>query len=110
MANLGDGGAVKLFPFQMGAAGLTIISGLWLWVSQLGAAFNTHEKILLLGIAAAIVAAAIQGSLIGRARRALGETSVADAEPIIARIATVNRIAASLLLITVACMIGARLY
>ena len=110
MANLGSPEAVKLFPFQMGSAGLTVIAGLLLWYFQLGAQFYTHEQIMLAGIAAAIVAGAIQGNIIGRARRSLEGASPEARTAIIGRVTKANRIAAGLLVITVACMMIARFY
>ncbi|MEZ5778209.1 MAG: hypothetical protein R3E44_07600 [Paracoccaceae bacterium] len=109
MANLGSAEAIRLFPFQMGSAALTILAGLVLWYFQLGAQFHTHEQILLAGIAAAIIAAAIQGNIIGRARRARATTANAQTA-IVDRVTTANRVAAGLLIVTVACMMIARFY
>lgn len=110
MANLGSADAVRLFPFQMGSAALTILAGLVLWYFQLGARFRTHEQILLVGIAAAILAAAIQGNIIGRARRNSSATASAEGTLIVGRVTLANRIAAGLLIVTVACMMIARFY
>lgn len=110
MANLGGVDAIRLFPFQMGSAALTVIAGLSLWYFQLGAQFHAHERILLVGIAAAILAAAAQGNIIGRARRALAATPTGDGTAIVDRVTRANRIAAGLLMVTVACMIVARFY
>ena len=110
MANLGSIDAARLFPFQMGSAGLTVLTGLAMWAFELGAQFYTHEQILLVGIVAAVIAGAVQGNVIGRARRQLPASSPADEAAIIGRIAKANRIAAGLLLVAVACMIIARFY
>ena len=110
MANLGVAEAARLFPSQMGSATLTVLTGLAIWFFQLGSRFHTHEQILLVGIAAAIIAAAVQGKLIGRARRALAAGTPGDKTVIVARMTKANRIAAGLLMVTVACMIIARFY
>ncbi len=110
MANLGSVDAARLFPFQMGSASLTVLTGLAMWAFQLGAAFYAHEQILLFGIVAAIIAASIQGIVIGRARRQLAAAGPVDQATIVDRITKANRAAAGLLVITVACMIIARFY
>lgn len=110
MANLGSVDAIRLFPFQMGSAALTILAGLLLWYFQLGAQFHTHEQILLVGIAAAILAAATQGNIIGHARRNLSAMHPGEGTAIIDRVTKANRIAAGLLMVTVASMIIARFY
>ena len=56
MANLGSIDAARLFPFQMGSAGLTVLTGLAMWAFELGDQFYTHEQILLVGIVAAVIA------------------------------------------------------
>jgi len=110
MANLAGPEAARLFPAQMGSATLTVLTGLALWGLVIGGGFGAHAMILTIGIITAIIAAGVQGSMVGRGRRALASASAEGQAEIVARMATGNRIAAGLLMITVASMIIARFY
>lgn len=110
MANLGDASAVRLFPFQMGAATVTLATGAAMWWFQLGTGFGTHEHILLLGLATAVLAAAAQILFVGRARRALAAASPTSEAAVVGTMTIGNRAAAGLLMITVASMMIARFY
>ena len=110
MANLASMDAARLFPFQMGSAALTVVTGLALWWFQLGTNFDTHEQILAVGLVAAIIAAAAQIALVGGARSRLAASAPADDPAANANITQGNRIAAGLLMITVASMVIARFF
>lgn len=105
MANLGAPNAERIFPGQMGAAAIVVITGIVLWAVWRGAALGTSEIILLVGIACAIVAAGIQGSVIGRARRAGEITGEART-----RVVTAYRITAGLLMLTVITMVTSKFF
>lgn len=112
LANLGanaGNSAERLFPFQMGSAGLTVLTGLALWAYWRGGALGTSELILLLGILAAVVAGALQGSIIGPARRALAGANGADSA-LHDRMTKAHRAAAGLLTITVITMVISRFF
>lgn len=103
VANLGTN-AERLFPFQMGSAGLAILTGIGLWAYWRGGAFGTSEQILALGIVAAIIAAGVQGRMVGPARREIAAAPGREPE-LRPRMATANRIAAGLLMVTVVTMV-----
>ena len=109
MANLGDASAARLFPFQMGSAAVTLATGAAMWWFQLGSSFSLHEKILLVGLVAAVLAATVQILFVGRSRRALAASPESEAA-IVGTMTTGNRAAAGLLMITVASMMIARFY
>lgn len=109
MANLNGANAERLFPFQMGSAAAAILAGILLFGFYRGYSGSTSDWILIVGIAAAIIAAAVQGVLIAPARRALAMSpgSEAIARPKMAR---ANRIAAGLLMVTVVTMVVAKYF
>jgi hypothetical protein len=104
--NAGKGGE-KLFAPQMGAALVAFVSGGYLWHVFYGAQFGPAQKVLTAGVLAAIVAAGVQGALIGRAKRALTKGTLAE-QPARARIALAHQIAAGFLIVTALCMVMAR--
>lgn len=110
MANLASTDAARLFPFQMGSAALTVLTGLTLWWFQLGTNFDTHEQILAVGLVAALIAAAVQIALVGRPRARLAGSAPADDSATNTNMAQGNRIAAGLLMVTVASMVIARFF
>ena len=91
----------------MGAAVVTILTGAYLGHSVHAGMFGTAEQILAVGALAALVAAAVQGAIGGRAIRSL-RNGKADAAHARSRIATAQRIAALLLAVTAVCMGAAR--
>lgn len=108
MANLGPLGApnaARIFPGQMIAAGIAVVTGITLWAVWRGAAFGPSELILLVGIASAIIAAALQGSIVGRARR--NGAIPAEAQP---RIVQAYRLTAGLLMLTVITMVTSKFF
>ena len=114
LARTGGAGGEQLFGPQMGAAVVTMLTGAYLGHSVHAGMFGTSEQILAVGALAALVAAAVQGAIGGRAIRSLrnGKADEADARSRIAdarlRIATAQRVAALLLAVTAVCMGAAR--
>jgi F0F1-type ATP synthase membrane subunit c/vacuolar-type H+-ATPase subunit K len=109
VASLNGTHAERIFPFQMGAAGFTVLIGLGLWAYARGMAFGPSEQVLLLGIVAAVAAGAVLGNIVGRARRTLAHEPEAETR-LRPRMALGNRIAAGLLVITVVCMVSSRFF
>ncbi|MFS8111218.1 hypothetical protein QD460_05800 [Rhizobium jaguaris] len=102
----GLGGERLVYP-QAGAAGVAMLTGGYLWTALHDAGIGPAEQVLLVGIAAALIAFAVQAfggfpALAGLRRGQLGE------EPARKRIAAVQRVAAGFLAITVVCMAVAR--
>ncbi|MBW8816249.1 MAG: hypothetical protein JF588_22760 [Caulobacterales bacterium] len=92
-------GAGKLFRPQMGAATVTVLAGVYLWSQLHTGGFGRNEQILALGAVSAIVAAGVQGALVGRAlRKGADEAATAPA----------HRISAGLLALALVCMTTAR--
>ena len=107
LARTGGVGAEAMFRPQMGAAALAVLTGIYLWSQLHAGGFGGPERILAAGALCAIVAAGIQGAMIGGARRALQAGRIAAAA-FTARAAVAQRIAAALLAITLVCMVTAR--
>ncbi|WP_379065720.1 hypothetical protein ACHMW4_13465 [Mesorhizobium sp. UC22_110] len=107
LARTGDGRlATTLFAPQMGAATMAVLSGAVLWYLFHGSGyFGTQEQVLAVGAAAAIVAAGVQGALVGRARRIGAEGNAAS---IFDQAIRGERLAAVLLAVTVITMAIAR--
>jgi uncharacterized membrane protein len=106
LARTGGAGGEQLFGPQMGAALVAIVTGAYLGHSVHEGTFGVPEKILAAGALAALVAAAVQGLIGGRAIRRL-RSGTAD-EAARSRLATAQRIAAILLAVTAVCMGAAR--
>ena len=104
--NAGKGGE-KAFRPQMAAAVLAFLTGLYLWHVYYGPRFGAPQKVLAFGVVCAVVAAGVQGMMVGRMRRQLKKGTVTEeaARPLIAR---GHQIAAGLLVITLICMVMAR--
>jgi hypothetical protein len=100
-------GLQQLFEAQMAAAGVTVLSGGYLWQSFHKGAFGRAEKILVIAMGLAIVALAVQGLSGGLALRAMRRGAHAKAAPR-PRVAVVFRAAAILLAVTVVGMAAAR--
>ncbi len=101
LARTGDGAGRLLRP-QMGAAGVAMLTGAYLW-SQLHHGFGMSEAVLLVGVLCAFAAAGVQGALIGPAGRVAG-----DGEAVVPRALIGQRIASALLAVTLICMVAAR--
>jgi hypothetical protein len=101
LARTGGLGGERLFRPQMGAAAFAVLSGAYLW-----SLVHPASVVLMIGAAAALVAAGVQGALGGPAVRKFGGGELAEAEAR-GRIALAQRIAAGLLALTVITMVVA---
>ncbi len=107
LARGGGVGAEQLFRPQMGAATLTVLTGGFLWGQLHAGGFGGPEKALALGALCAVVAAGVQGALVGSTAGALRRGSIQPG-PAAGRMALAHRIAALLLAVTLVCMAVAR--
>jgi hypothetical protein len=107
LVRTGGAGGEQLFRPQMGAAVVAILSGGYLGHLAHAGMFGTAEKVLVAGALAALIAAAVQVAIGGRAMASLrnGKTDETAAR---SRFATAQRIAAVLLAVTAVCMGAAR--
>ena len=96
--------AERLFGPQMGAALVAVITGALMWHFLHEGGSGAPEMVLSLGILTALVAAGVQGAMIGSARRKLKEVD-ADEARLRFRMVKGERIASALLAITVICMV-----
>jgi hypothetical protein len=106
VARMGDGGQ-RLFPAQMGAAAIAILTGGYLWRTLHDGASGPMEQFLGVAVVSALGALVVQVAIAGPAIRRLSRGSTTET---IARsaIVTANRIAAPLLAIATILMAGAR--
>jgi uncharacterized membrane protein len=107
LARTGGAGGEQLFRPQMGAAVVAVLTGGYLWGQLHRNTFEAPEQVLAVGVACAVVAAGIQGAMVGGAIRKLckaetGETLARS------RIVLAQRIASGLLAVTIVCMVAAR--
>lgn len=102
--------AERFFRPQMGAAGLAFLTGLLLWYFFHEGAFGSMEKVLALGILTALIAAGVQGALVGSASSQLAGADAATQTELRAKMTRGERIAGGLLVITVLCMATAKLF
>jgi uncharacterized membrane protein len=107
LARTGGAGGEQLFRPQMGAAAIAILTGAYLGHLVHAGAFGTAERTLAAGALCALLAAAIQAAVGGRAISSLrsGKTDERGAR---SRIAAAQRVAAALLAVTAICMGAAR--
>ena len=99
-------GAEKLWRPQLGAATVSILSGGYLWSVLHRGQFGNSEKILAVGIVAALVAVALQATIGLAAARAPGRK---PADPTLwKRITIIQRIGSALLALTIICMAVSR--
>jgi hypothetical protein len=102
LARTGLDSAARLLRPQLGAAGVAVITGAYLW-SRLHRNFGASEEVLLVGVLCAFAAAGIQGALIGSSLRVAG-----DGAAVVPRALIGHRIASALLAVTLICMVAAR--
>ena len=108
LARTGGQGAETLFRPQMGAAVLAILAGGYLWSQLHAGSEGMPEHVLGIGALCAIIAAGVQGMMVGSTSRKLRNGALSQDEAR-RRFATGHRIAALLLAITLVCM-GAQRY
>ncbi len=106
LARNGGAGAEQLARPQMGAATLTLIAGLVMWGLVHRYSFHLTEAVLALGAVCAIIAAGLQEAVVLPATRRLAASAAnpTDASMIRRRIASAERAAAALLMVTVISM------
>ncbi|MGY2994892.1 hypothetical protein [Mesorhizobium sp. URHB0026] len=102
--------AERFFRPQMGAAGLAFLTGFLLWYFFHEGAFGSMEKVLALGILTALIAAGVQGALVGSASRQFAGADAATQPELRAKMTRGERIAGGLLVITVLCMATAKMF
>jgi hypothetical protein len=106
-ARMGGEGGERLFGPQMGAATVAVVTGGALWGLLHAGPPGLPERLLGIGALSALIAAGVQGVLIGGARRRLaqGGEAVAGARQ---RIVLAQRIASGLLALTLILMTAVR--
>ncbi len=108
LARTGADQAGQFFRPQMGAAVIVLATGGLLWYLVHPGTFGTMEQILAVGVFCAFVAAAVQGMSGGSTLRKLSTACESEASRLRHRVATGQRVAATLLMITITCMAAAR--
>lgn len=108
LARSGGIGAETLFRPQMTAATVAVLAGGYLWSQLHAGAEGMPEHVLGVGAICAVLAAGVQGMLVGGTSRKLRNGAI-SAEEARAKFAMAHRIAAALLAITLICM-GAQRY
>ena len=108
LARTGAAGAEQLAVPQMGAAVVAVVTGAVLWHFLQNGPVGTSGRILIVGIACALLAGGIQGVLGMRTIRRLSHAEPAEAGRFRGRLAVAQRVAGALLLVTVICMAAAR--
>lgn len=100
-----EANAERLFGPQMGAALIAVITGALMWHFLHEGVFRPAEIVLAIGTLTAILAAGVQGAMIGGARRRLASATAPEETLLRARMAKGEGIAAGLLAVTVICMV-----
>jgi len=104
LARSGGLAAEKLFPRQMGAALVAVLTGGFLWSQLHTGGFGAYEMVLAGGAMLALLAAIVQGVGVGTSLRKLKTDEPAARKAM----AGANRAAAGLLGLCFICMIVAR--
>ncbi|HEX4635707.1 MAG TPA: hypothetical protein VH189_05970 [Rhizomicrobium sp.] len=107
LARMGGEGGERLFRPQMGAAVVAILTGMVLWGLLHSGPPGVPETLLGIGALSALIAAGVQGVLVGGARRRLAQGGEASAGAR-RRIARAERIASGLLALTIILMTAVR--
>ena len=100
--------AALFFRAQMGAAAIAVVTGGVLRFYLHHGPLGTPGHLLAIGALCAFLAAGIQGMVSGSALRKLSTPEESEGSRVRHRVATGQRIAAALLMITVTCMAAAR--
>jgi hypothetical protein len=108
LARTGANQADQFLRPQIGAAVIVLATGALLWYLVHPGSFGTTEQILAVGVFCAFVAAGVQGMSGGPALRKLSIAGESEASRLRHRVATGQRVAAALLMITVTSMAVAR--
>ena len=108
LARTGGNDAEQFFRPQMGAAAAAVVTGALLWFFLHRGDLGTQGYILAIGAFCAVLAAGVQGVTGTPASRKLSGIGESEAWKLHHRVAAGQRIAATLLSITVTCMAAAR--
>src|SRR5215831_16897971 len=100
--------AALFFRAQMGAAAIVVVTGGVLWFFLHHGPLGTQGHLLAAGALCAFLALGVQGMVGAPALRKLSALGEAEGSRLHHRVATGQRIAAALLVITVTCMAAAR--
>jgi cell division protein FtsW (lipid II flippase) len=108
LAQMGGNQADRFFRPQMGAAAIAVVTGGLLWFLLHRGTLGTQGHILVIGAFCALLAISVQGMTGAPALRKLSAFAESEASRLRHRVATGQRVAAALLMITVTCMAAAR--
>jgi hypothetical protein len=108
LARTGGNQADLFFRPQMGAATIAVVAGGVLWFLLHDVPLGLQGHALAVGALCALIAVALQGAMGLPALRKLSALNEAEGSRFRHRLATSQRIAAALLVITVTCMAAAR--
>ena len=96
------------FRAQMGAAAIAVVTGGVLWFYLHHGPLGTPGHLLAIGALCAFLALGVQGMMVASALQKLPAPAESEGSRVRRRVATGQRIAAALLMITVTCMAAAR--
>ena len=108
LAQMGGNRADQFFRPQMGAAAIAVLTGGLLWFLLHRGTLGTQGHMLVIGASCALVAISVQGMTGAPALRKLAAVAESEGSRLRHRVATGQRVAAALLMITVTCMAAAR--
>jgi len=100
--------AAFFFRAQMGAAAIAVVTGGVLWFYLHHGPLGTPGHLLAIGALCAFLALGVQGMMVASALQKLPAPAESEGSRLRHRVATGQRIAAALLMITVTCMAAAR--
>jgi hypothetical protein len=108
LARTADNQADLFFRPQMGAAAVAVVTGTLLWFLLHHGPLGMQGHILAIGALCALLAVGVQGAMGAPALRKSSALGESEGSRLRHRVATGQRIAAALLMITVTCMAAAR--
>ena len=108
LARMRGNQADLFFRPQLGAAAIAVVTGGVLWFFLHHGPLGTQGHLLAVGALCAFLALGVQGMVGAPALRKLSALGEAEGSRLRQRVATGERIAAALLMITVTCMAAAR--
>jgi hypothetical protein len=108
LARTGGNRTDLFFRPQMGAAAIAVVTGALLWFLLHHGPLGTPGELLAIGALCAFLAGGVQGAVGAPAVRKLSALGEAEGSLLRHRVATSQRIAAALLMITVTSMAAAR--
>ncbi len=106
LAGAKGAGSAKMFRWQMAAATVAVFTGGGLWSMFIKGLFGPPEMVLALGGGCAVVAAGVQGALVGGPVRRMKSGALA-ADIALRRITLGQRLGAALLAVALVTMLAA---